>query len=140
MSRRSGGPMRVSGFTFVRDAVRLRYPVVPAIQSILPLVDELVVNVGVSGDGTIELVRGLGDPRLVILESRWDERELARGRVLARQTDLALDRCTVDVCLYLQADEALHEDEHAAVRAALRRLHEDDRLDGLLFDYVHFYG
>lgn len=132
--------MRVSGFTFVRDAVRLGYPIVPAVRSILPLVDELVVNVGVSQDGTLELVRALGDPRLVVLESRWDEAQLERGRVLAQQTDLALARCTGDVCLYVQADEALHEEDHAAVRAALARLHDDPRLEGLLFDYVHFYG
>jgi hypothetical protein len=132
--------MRVSGFTFVRDAVRLRYPVVPAIRSILPVVDELVVNVGVSGDGTLDLVRGIDDPRLVVLESRWDEARLERGRVLAEQTDLALARCRGDVCLYVQADEAVHEDDHPALREALRRLHEDRRLEGLLFDYVHFYG
>lgn len=132
--------MKVSGFTFVRDAVRLGYPVVPAVRSILPLVDELVVNVGVSADGTLDLVRALDDPRLVVLESRWDETQLERGRVLAQQTDLALARCTGDVCLYVQADEALHEDDHPAVRDALRRLHEDPRLEGLLFDYLHFYG
>jgi len=132
--------MRTSGFTFVRDAVRLGYPILPAIRSILPLVDELVVNVGVSPDGTLDLVRALDDPRVVVLESRWDEGQLERGRVLAHQTDLALSRCTGQVCLYVQADEALHEDDHPAVRAALERLHDDARLEGLLFDYVHFYG
>ncbi|HTT72038.1 MAG TPA: hypothetical protein VMG32_12520 [Anaeromyxobacteraceae bacterium] len=132
--------MRVSGFTFVRDAVRLGYPVVPAIRSLLPLVDEMVVNVGVSADGTLELVRAIGDPRLVVFESRWDEALLERGRVLGQQTDLALARCRGDLCLYVQADEAYHEDDHPAVRAALARLADDRRIDGLLFDYVHFYG
>jgi hypothetical protein len=132
--------MRVSGFTFVRDAVRLRYPILPALRSILPLVDELVVNVGVSADGTLDLVRSLGDPRLVVLESRWDESQLERGRVLAQQTDLALARCTGEVGLCVQADEVLHEDDHPAVRAALARLAADPRVEGLLFDYVHFYG
>lgn len=132
--------MKVSGFTFVRDAVRLRYPVVPALRSILPLVDELVVNVGVSSDGTLDLVRAVADPKLVVFETRWDEAKLERGRVLAEQTDLALARCKGDVCLYVQADEAVHEDDHAALRAALERLHADARLEGLLFDYVHFYG
>jgi hypothetical protein len=60
--------------------------------------------------------------------------------VLAAQTDLALARCTGDVCLYLQADEALHEDDQPALRRALRRLHEDPGVEGLLFEYVHFYG
>ncbi len=134
------GP-RVSGFTFVRNAVRLRYPVLEAIRSILPLCDEVVINVGVSDDGTLDLIRSLGpDPRLVVFESRWDETKLAGGAVLAEQTDLALDRCTGDVCLYVQADEAVHEDDHPALRAALDRLHADPELEGLLFRYVHFYG
>jgi len=132
--------VRVSGFTFARDAVRLGYPLVPAIRSILPLVDEMVVNVGVSSDATLELVRGIGDPRLVVLETAWDEGSLERGRVLAEQTDVALERCTGDVCLYVQADEAVHEDDHPALRASLARLHADPRIEGLLFDYVHFYG
>jgi len=132
--------VRVSGFTFARDAVRLGYPLVPAIRSILPLVDEMVVNVGVSSDGTLERVREIGDPRLVVLETAWDEGSLERGRVLAEQTDVALERCTGDVCLYVQADEAVHEDDHPRLRESLARLHADPRIEGLLFDYVHFYG
>jgi len=132
--------VKVSGFTFARNAVKLGYPLLPAIQSILPLVDEMVVNVGVSEDGTLDLVRTLSDPRLVVFESRWDEGRLERGRVLAEQTNLALDRCTGDVCLYVQADEAVHEDDHPALREALERLHAAPGLEGLLFDYVHFYG
>ncbi len=132
--------MRVSGFTFARNAVRLDYPLVAAIRSVLPLVDEMVVNVGVCDDGTLDLVRSVGDPRLVVLESRWDESALERGRVLAQQTDIALARCTGEVCLYVQADEVIHEDDHPALRAALGRLHREARLDGLLFEYVHFYG
>jgi hypothetical protein len=132
--------VRVSGFTFVRDAVRLRYPVVPAIRSVLPLVDEMVVNVGVCTDGTLELVRSIGDPRLVVLESRWDDSQVERGRVLAQQTDIALERCTGEVGVYVQADEAFHEEDHGRVRSALERLARDPRAEGLLFDYVHFYG
>ena len=132
--------MRVSGFTFARNAVRLRYPLVESIRSVLPLVDEMVVNVGRSDDGTLDLVRGIGDPRLVVLESVWDESSLERGRVLAEQTDIALDRCTGDTCLYVQADEVIHEDDHPAIRAAMARMHDDPAVEGLLFDWVHFYG
>lgn len=132
--------MKISGFTFVRNAVKLRYPVVGAIRSVLPLVDEMIVNVGVCDDGTLELIRAIGDPKLVVFESAWDDALLEKGAVLAQQTDLALARCTGDVGLYVQADEALHEDDHPALRAALARLAADPRAEGLLFDYVHFYG
>ena len=132
--------MKVSGFTFARNAVRLRYPLVESIRSLLPVVDEMVVNVGRSDDGTLDVVRGIGDPRIVIVESAWDESSLAKGHVLAEQTDIALDRCTGDVCLYAQADEVLHEDDHDRLRASLARLHRDPSVEGLAFDWVHFYG
>jgi hypothetical protein len=132
--------LKVSGFTFARNAVRLRYPLAESIRSALPLVDEMVVNVGRSDDGTLELVAGIDDPRIVVVESVWDEESLVRGRVLAEQTDIALDACTGDSLLYLQADEVLHEDDHPRIREALRRMHEDPAVEGLVFDYVHFYG
>ena len=132
--------MKVSGFTFVRDAVRLGFPLEASLRSLLPVVDELVVNVGVSGDGTRELVQSLGDPRIVLVDTAWDETLLERGQVLAEQTDIALRRCSGDVCVYLQADEVLHEDDHPVLRDALRRLHEDPGLEGLTFDWIHFYG
>lgn len=132
--------MKVSGFTFVRNAVQLNYPVVAAIRSVLPLVDEMVVNVGVCEDGTMDLVRSIADPKLVIVETPWDDTLLEKGAVLAQQTDIAMARCTGDVGLYVQADEAVHEDDHPALRESLARLAADPRAEGLLFEYVHFYG
>jgi hypothetical protein len=35
--------VKVSGFTFIRNAIKLDYPVKEAILSILPLVDEMIV-------------------------------------------------------------------------------------------------
>jgi hypothetical protein len=51
-----------------------------------------------------------------------------------------LDRCTGDWCVYLQADEVFHEKDLFRIRHALERHHADPRVEGLLFDYVHFYG
>ena len=132
--------MKVSGFTFVRNAVKYDFPVVEAIRSILPIVEEFVVNVGDSEDDTLGLIRAIGDPKVRIVENRWDPQKQKDGAVFREQTNLALDACTGDWAFYLQADEALHEDDHPALRAALARLHEDPRAEGLLFDYVHFYG
>lgn len=38
--------MKLSGFSFVRNGIKLYYPVVETIKSILPLVDEFVIAVG----------------------------------------------------------------------------------------------
>ena len=64
--------MKVSGFTFVRNAVKYDYPVVESIRSILPVVDEFIVNIGRCEDGTLELIRSIGDPKIEIVESVWD--------------------------------------------------------------------
>ena len=65
--------MKVSGFTFVRNVVKYDYPVVESIRSILPMVDEFIVNVGRCDDGTLEMIRSIGDPKIRIVESVWDE-------------------------------------------------------------------
>ena len=81
--------MRVAGFTFVSNAVRLDFPIVPAIRSILPLCAEVVVNVGPSSDDTLELIRGIDDPRIRIIHGAWDN-SLGR-RMLSAETQRALD-------------------------------------------------
>lgn len=61
--------MKISGFTFIRNAVKYDFPVLEAINSILPIVDEFIVNVGKSDDGTFELIHKINDPRIKIVES-----------------------------------------------------------------------
>lgn len=134
--------MKISGFTFIRNGVKFDYPFEESLRSLLPLVDELVVNVGVGDDETIARVRSMAasEPKMVVFESVWDEQLRRDGLILSQQTNLALERCTGDWGVYLQADEVLHEDDLPSIRAAMERVHEDPRVDGLLFDYVHFYG
>jgi hypothetical protein len=40
--------MKVSAFTFIKNGQILGYPFIQSIQSILPIVDEFVINVGQS--------------------------------------------------------------------------------------------
>lgn len=130
----------VSGFTVIRNARRLGYPVVESIRSILPVVDEFVVGVGESDDGTRQLVASIGDPKLRLFDSRWDMERPRGGRILAEKTNEALDRCRGEWCFYLQADEVVHERDLPAIREACERWRDDERVEGLLFRYLHFYG
>ena len=100
--------MKLSGFTIARQAVRLQYPIVESIRSLLPLVDEYVVGVGDGDDGTWEAVASIGDPRVVMFRSTWDT-SLRAGLAISEETNKALCRCTGDWAVYLQADEVLHE-------------------------------
>ena len=132
--------VRISGFSFVRNAVSLGYPVLEALTSVLPVVDELVVVVATADpdDGTRDVVASLDDPRLQILDATWDESRWER--IYADLTNEALDACSGDWCLYVQADEVLHEDDHATIRGRCEALLPDDRVEGMLFDYLHFFA
>lgn len=132
--------MKVSGFTFVRDAVKFGYPAAESIKSMLPLCDEVIVAVGNSTDGTLGLIKNIGSPKIKIIETIWDENLRVGGRILAQQTDVALSQCSYEWCLYLQADEVLHEKFYPDIRIAMEKNIDDPRVHGLLFDYVHFYG
>jgi len=130
--------MRVVGFSLVANAVWLDFPVLEALRSILPLCDELVVNVGPSQDGTLELVRSLGDPRLRVIEGSWAP--ALGGAVLALETERALAACRGDWAIYIQADEVLHESGIPLLRSAMESARGHPRVEGLLVDFVHLYG
>ena len=75
--------MQVSGFSFIRNAVRFDYPIVEAIQSILPICDAFVVAVGKSDDTTLDLIKGINSDKIKIIETTWDDsmREESGGLV-----------------------------------------------------------
>lgn len=134
--------MKISGFTIVRNAVKYDYPAVEAIMSILPLCDEVVVAVGQSDDGTLALIRAIDSPKIRIIETIWDDSLREGGRVLAIETDKALAAVSPDTdwAFYIQADEVVHEQYLAAIRQAMEENLQNPEVEGLLFNYLHFYG
>lgn len=132
--------MKLSGFTFVRNAVRLDYPVVESIASILPIVDEFIVNVGPSDDGTLDLIRSIGDPKVKIIQSQWNPNVVSGGYVCAQQTNIALFNCMGKWAFYLQPDEVVHEDDHPLVMEYVDRYLDDDRVEGLALRELNFWG
>ena len=134
--------MFVSGFTFIRQAIRFDYPIVEAIESILPLCDEVIVAVGKGADGTRQLVESMNSPKVKIMDTVWDETLREGGRVLAAETDKAFAAISPDAdwAIYIQGDEVMHERDHMAVRQAMQRHLHDEEVDGFLFPYRHFYG
>lgn len=136
------GEIQISGFTFVRNGVQFDYPFEESVRSLLPLVDELIVNVGIGSDETLARVEALArtDKKIQIFQSAWDDNLREGGLVLSQQTNLALQRCKGGWGVYLQADEVLHEEDYEKIRKDLARAEKDSRVDGLVFRYVHFYG
>jgi hypothetical protein len=130
--------MRISGFTIVRNIEKFHYPVLESIQSILPICDEFVVNVGDSLDGTLDLILSLKDPRIRIVTNTWD---MSLGKeVLSQQTNLALAECRGNWAFYLQSDEVIHEADLPRLIRLMEQYEKDDRVDALRFRWLHFYG
>jgi hypothetical protein len=134
--------MFVSGFTFIRNALKYDYPIVEAINSILPLCDEFIVAVGKSEDDTLGLIRSIKNDKIKIIETLWDDTLRIGGEVLAVETNKALNHVSkqADWCFYIQGDEVIHEKYLPAIREAMRQWRTDKKVEGLLLGYTHFYG
>ncbi|MPR33401.1 glycosyltransferase family 2 protein [Salmonirosea aquatica] len=134
--------MKIVGFTIIKDALLNDYPVVEAINSILPVVDEMLVSVGQSDDDTLQLIQAIDSPKIRIVESTWDMTLRQGGKVLAVETDKAYRQLPADAdwVFYIQGDEVLHEQYHAVVRHSCKMYVGDPNVEGLLFNYLHFYG
>lgn len=134
--------MKVTGFTFIRNAIKYDYPVVESIRSILPLCDDFIVAVGNSEDNSLKLIQSIDPSKIRIVETVWNESLREGGRVLAEETNKAFRAIgnDTDWCFYIQGDEVVHEKYLEVIREAMMRYKEDRRVEGLLFNYRHFYG
>ena len=136
--------MKISGFTFLRNGQKLGYPFVESIRSILPIVDEFVIALGPCEDETEKMVRAVGDAKIRIIATQWNERiqpdYSVKGYVYGQQKTIALANCTGDWAFYLEADEVVHENDLPKIRGAMEKYLEDAEVEALAFDYLHFYG
>ena len=130
--------MKVSGFTIARNAVKFNYPLVESINSILPICDEFVINIGDSEDDTLGLVQSIKDPKIKIIRRKWD---MSQGKeVLSYETNQALKECRGDWAFYLQSDELIHEDDLPRLKKCMQAYLSDKDIDALRFKWLHFYG
>jgi hypothetical protein len=134
--------MKVTGFSFVRNAIKYDYPIVEAIKSVLPICDNFVLAVGKSDDDTLELVKNIDPSKIQIIETIWDDSLREGGRVLALETDKAFAAIPSesDWAFYIQGDEVIHEKYLETVYKEMERWKDHPKVDGLLFHYKHFYG
>jgi glycosyltransferase involved in cell wall biosynthesis len=134
--------MKIAGFTIIKNAVINDFPIVEAIRSILPVVDEMIVLIGDSTDETIALIESIGDPKIKIHHSVWDKNLRKGGSVLAVETNKAFQLIDPSFtwAFYIQGDEVIHEKYHDNIRSACERFADDTAVQGLLFRYKHFFG
>jgi hypothetical protein len=134
--------MKISGFSMVKNADKLYYPIKQSIMSILPIVDEFVIAVGDcdSDDRTREIIESINDPKVKIIDTVWDIEKYPNGMENAHQSNIAKDACSGDWLIYLQADEVIHEKYLPAIEQRCRELLDDKEVEGMLLKYLHFWG
>ena len=132
--------MKVSAFTFIKNGQILGYPFLQSIQSILPIVDEFVINVGESEDETLRMVRSIKDKKIRIIESKWNDRMSDRGYVYGQQKMIAQFNCTGDWVFYIEGDEVYHEKDLGQIKKSMKMYLNNTNVEALVFDFKHFYG
>ncbi|MDR2126211.1 MAG: hypothetical protein LBP63_05220 [Prevotellaceae bacterium] len=132
--------MKISGFSYVRNGFDYDVPFLEAIQSILPVCDAFVIAVGDSNDGTREAIAALNSPKIKIIDTIWDMSLRRGGKIFAQQSNIALDNISGDWAFHLQADEVIHESNLAQIVDYIHKCQDDERVDGLLFPFLHFWG
>ena len=132
--------MKVSAFTFIKNGQILGYPFVQSVNSILPLVDEFVINVGASEDNTLELIKSIKDSKIRIIESIWNDNMQLRGYVYGQQKMIAQFNCTGDWIFYIEGDEVYHEKDLNHIKESMKLYLNDSKIEALVVNFMHFYG
>ncbi len=134
--------MKVTGFSFIKNAIIYEYPIVESIKSILPICDNFVIAVGKSEDKTRDLINHIDNNKIKIIDTEWDENLREGGHVLANETNKAFSEISdeTDWAFYIQGDEVVHENDLNTIYNAMIKLKDKKTIDGLLFNYLHFYG
>ena len=111
--------MKVSAFTFIKNGLILGYPFLESIKSILPIVDEFVINVGESEDDTLQIINSIKNNKIRIIRSQWNDCMQDRGYVYGQQKMIAQFNCTGDWAFYIEGDEVYHENDLDKIKLAM---------------------
>jgi len=129
----------LSTSTVVRNALKLNYPLEASILTYYPISDEVLISYDpTTEDGTEAYVKDLARrySKIKLIPSPWNMENHKDGTEITLQSNVAFEACTSDWLLYVQADEAIHEGDHEAIKSVLR---EKD-LNGVLFNRRSFMG
>ena len=132
--------MKISAFTFIKNGQILGYPFIESINSILPIVDEFVINVGESEDDTLLQINSIKNPKIRIIQSKWNENMKHSGFVYGQQKMIAQFNCTGDWLFYIEGDELYHEKDLDKIKNSMKLHLNDSNIEALVVDFYHFYG
>ena len=79
-----------------------------------------------------ERVRAIGDPKIRVIETFWNEKMQDRGYVYGQQKMIAQFNCNGDWAFYLEGDEVLHEDDLQNIRSTMDRYRDDPEVEACI--------
>ena len=129
--------MKISAFTFIKNGEILGYPFLESIKSILPIVDEFIINVGLSDDDTLSIIKSISSSKIRVIESTWNDKMQDRGFVYGQQKMIAQYNCSGDWVFYIEGDEIYHENDLEKIFKAMRDYLENPNIEALAFNFYH---
>ena len=134
--------MVISGYTFVRNAIKLAYPLKESILSVLDLVDEFVIAYcpGDEDDNTLEVINSITSDKIKLIHAEWIPEKFKQNTLYSYLSDVAKNNCQGDWLFYLQVDEVVHEQYIPIIKNACKYYLTNQKVEGLLFSYKHFWG
>jgi len=132
--------MKVSAFTFIKNGHILGYPFLQSIQSILSIVDEFVINVGLGEDETLNTIKSIKSSKIKIIQSIWNENMNSKGYIYGQQKMIAQYSCSGDWLFYIEGDELYHEKDLDHILEAMHKYKDTQEVEALAFKFHHFYG
>lgn len=132
----------IYGIAFIKNGVKFDFPFRESMLSMLPIVEKIYVNVGISDDDTLEEVKKI--PKVEIIEVNWDDNRSDKGHILSDMTNIAIKRMREENrdenawAIYLQSDEVLHEQDLSLIKADIQKAREQNA-DVMRFRYMHFW-
>jgi len=125
--------MKISAYTTVFNGLFWQTTIEQTILSAMEFADEIVVVDGGSTDGTIELIEGFKDKRIKLIIHKQEHQNYYSS---AERKNIALQACTGDYCVLMDADEVIGEWDASLIR---RLPHNVPDALGFRFRTLHFY-
>lgn len=135
-------PMKIYGIALIKNGVKFDYPFRESLNSLLPLVEKVYINVGTGDDSTMEEIKKL--PKMEIIEVNWDDSRSDKGKILSDMTNIPIRKMREEIkeedawAFYLQSDELLHEDDYEQIKKDIAKA-QAEGFDAVKFRYMHFW-
>jgi glycosyltransferase involved in cell wall biosynthesis len=102
----------LSGHMIVRNGIKYDYPFLESCLSILPICDEFIFIDGYSDDGTYEKLIEFQktNKKIKVLQKEWKTDKKNGYNILSDLTNYAIENCSGNYHLQIQADEAYGEE------------------------------